>query len=225
MGQKTHPRGLRLGIIEGWDSRWYADREYTKLLHEDLKLREFIKKRLYHAGISRIEIERMANKAKVNIHTARPGIVIGKKGAEIDRLKADVQKLMKGREAFINIHEVRRPDLDPQLVAENIALQLERRVAFRRAMKEAVTRAMRMGAQGVRVQVSGRLGGAEIARREWYREGRVPLQTLRADVAYGFAEAKTTYGVIGVKVWIFRGEILTRQEEMAKRTGAGAPQG
>ncbi len=225
MGQKTHPRGLRLGIIEGWDSRWYADREYTTLLHEDLKLRAFIKKRLYHAGISRIEIERMANKAKVNIHTARPGIVIGKKGAEIDRLKADVQKLMKGREAFINIHEVRRPDLDPQLVAENIALQLERRVAFRRAMKEAVVRAMRMGAQGVRVQVSGRLGGAEIARREWYREGRVPLQTLRADVAYGFAEAKTTYGVIGVKVWIFRGEILTRQEEMAKRTGAAAPQG
>ncbi|HVN91965.1 MAG TPA: 30S ribosomal protein S3 [Candidatus Binataceae bacterium] len=223
MGQKTHPRGLRLGIIEGWDSKWFADgHDYTTLLHEDLKLRDFVKKRLYHAGISKIEIERMANKAKVNIHTARPGIVIGKKGAEIDRLKADVQKLMKGREAFINIHEVRRPDLDPQLVAENIALQLERRVAFRRAMKEAVTRAMRMGAQGVRVQVSGRLGGAEIARREWYREGRVPLQTLRGDVAYGFAEAKTTYGVIGVKVWIFRGEILTRQEEMAKRGGAAA---
>ena len=224
MGQKTHPRGLRLGIIEGWDSRWYADgHKYTTLLHEDLKLRDFIKKRLYHAGISRIEIERMANKAKVNIHTARPGIVIGKKGAEIDRLKADVQKLMKGREAFINIHEVRRPDLDPQLVAENIALQLERRVAFRRAMKEAVVRAMRMGAQGVRVQVSGRLGGTEIARREWYREGRVPLQTLRGDVAYGFAESRTTYGVIGVKVWIFRGEILTRQEETAKRTGVAAP--
>jgi len=223
MGQKTHPRGLRLGIIEGWDSKWYADgHDYTTLLHEDLKLRDFVKKRLYHAGISRIEIERMANKAKINIHTARPGIVIGKKGAEIDRLKADVQKLMKGREAFINIHEVRRPDLDPQLVSENIALQLERRVAFRRAMKEAVTRAMRMGAQGVRVQVSGRLGGAEIARREWYREGRVPLQTLRGDVAYGFAEARTTYGVIGVKVWIFRGEILTRQEEMAKRGGVAA---
>jgi small subunit ribosomal protein S3 len=221
MGQKTHPRGLRLGIIEGWDSKWFADgKDYTTLLHEDLKLRDFVKKRLYHAGISRIEIERMANKAKINIHTARPGIVIGKKGAEIDRLKVDVQKLMKGREAFINIHEVRRPDLDPQLVAENIALQLERRVAFRRAMKEAVVRAMRMGALGVRVQVSGRLGGTEIARREWYREGRVPLQTLRADVAYGFAEGKTTYGVIGVKVWIFRGEILTRQEEMAKRSGA-----
>jgi small subunit ribosomal protein S3 len=224
MGQKTHPRGMRLGIIEGWDSKWFSSTDYTTLLHEDLKLRDFIKKRLYHAGISRIEIERMANKAKVNIHTARPGIVIGKKGAEIDRLKVDVQKLMKGREAFINIHEVRRPDLDPQLVAENIALQLERRVAFRRAMKEAVVRAMRMGAQGVRVQVSGRLGGAEIARREWYREGRVPLQTLRADVAYGFAEAKTTYGVIGVKTWIFRGEILTRQEEMAKRTGVAAHQ-
>lgn len=220
MGQKSHPRGLRLGIIEGWDSKWFAAQTYAPLLHEDLKLRDFIKQRLYHAGISRVEIERMANKAKVNIHTARPGIVIGKKGVEIDKLKTDIQKLMKGKEAFINIHEVRRPDLDPQLVAENIALQLERRVAFRRAMKEAVLRAMRMGAQGVRVQISGRLGGAEIARREWYREGRVPLQTLRADVAYGFAEAKTTYGVIGVKVWIFRGEILTRQEEAAKRAGA-----
>jgi small subunit ribosomal protein S3 len=224
MGQKTHPRGLRLGVIESWDSKWYSAHDYTTLLHEDLRLRDFIKKRLYHAGISRIEIERMANKAKVNIYTARPGIVIGKKGAEIDRLKLDVQKLMKDREAFINIHEVRRPDLDPQLVAENIALQLERRVAFRRAMKEAVVRAMRMGAQGVRVQVSGRLGGTEIARREWYREGRVPLQTLRADVAYGFAEAKTTYGIIGVKVWIFRGEILTRQAEHAKRIGAQAHQ-
>jgi small subunit ribosomal protein S3 len=224
MGQKTHPRGLRLGIIEGWDSKWYASHGYAALLHEDLKLRDFIKQRLYHAGISRIEIERMANKAKINIYTARPGIVIGKKGVEIDKLKTDVQKLMKGKEAFINIHEVRRPDLDPQLVAENIALQLERRVAFRRAMKEAVLRAMRMGALGVRVQVSGRLGGTEIARREWYREGRVPLQTLRADVAYGFAEAKTTYGVIGVKTWIFRGEILTRQEEAAKRGGAQAQQ-
>lgn len=224
MGQKTHPRGLRLGIIEGWDSKWYASHGYAGLLHEDLKLRDFIKQRLYHAGISRIEIERMANKAKINIYTARPGIVIGKKGVEIDKLKTDIQKLMKGKEAFINIHEVRRPDLDPQLVAENIALQLERRVAFRRAMKEAVLRAMRMGALGVRVQVSGRLGGTEIARREWYREGRVPLQTLRADVAYGFAEAKTTYGVIGVKTWIFRGEILTRQEEAAKRGGAQAHQ-
>jgi len=224
MGQKTHPRGLRLGIIEGWDSKWYASHGYAALLHEDLKLRDFIKKRLYHAGISRVEIERMANKAKINIFTARPGIVIGKKGVEIDKLKTDIQKMMKGKDAFINIHEVRRPDLDPQLVAENIALQLERRVAFRRAMKEAVLRAMRMGALGVKVHVAGRLGGTEIARSEWYREGRVPLQTLRADVAYGFAEAHTTYGQIGVKVWIFRGEILTRQAEAAKRAGAAAQQ-
>jgi small subunit ribosomal protein S3 len=224
MGQKSHPRGLRLGIIEGWDSKWYASHDYAALLHEDLKLRDFIKRRLYHAGISRIEIERMANKAKINIFTARPGIVIGKKGVEIDKLKTDIQKMMNGKDAFINIHEVRRPDLDPQLVAENIALQLERRVAFRRAMKEAVLRAMRMGALGVKVHVAGRLGGTEIARSEWYREGRVPLQTLRADVAYGFAEARTTYGVIGVKVWIFRGEILTRQAEAAKRAGAAAQQ-
>lgn len=222
MGQKTQPRGFRLGIIESWDSKWYSSHGYTALLHEDLKLRDFIKRRLYHAGISRIEIERMANKAKINIHTARPGIVIGKKGAEIEKLKGDVQKMMKGKEAYINIHEVRRPDLDPQLVAENVALQLERRVAFRRAMKEAVARAMRMGAQGVKVHVAGRLAGTEIARREWYREGRVPLQTLRADVSYGFAEAKTTYGVIGIKAWIFRGEILTRREEEARRLGTQA---
>jgi small subunit ribosomal protein S3 len=221
MGQKTHPRGFRLGVIESWDSKWYSSHDYTALLHEDLKLRDFIKKRLYHAGISRIEIERMANKAKINIHTARPGIVIGKKGAEIEKLKVDIQKLMVGKETYINIQEVRRPDLDPQLVAENVGLQLERRVAFRRAMKEAVARAMRMGAQGVRIQVSGRLAGAEIARREWYREGRVPLQTLRADVSYGTAEARTTYGLIGIKCWIFRGEVLTRQEEdIRRRTGA-----
>jgi small subunit ribosomal protein S3 len=222
MGQKTHPKGFRLGVIESWDSKWFASHVYTRLLHEDLKLRGFIKKRLYHAGISKIEIERMANKAKINIHTARPGIVIGKKGAEIEKLKVDIQKLMKGKEAYINIHDVRRPDLDPQLVAENVALQLERRVAFRRAMKEAVTRAMRMGAQGVKIHVSGRLAGAEIARREWYREGRVPLQTLRANVSFGFAEAHTTYGIIGIKVWIFRGEIITRQEEEDKRTAGAA---
>lgn len=220
MGQKTHPKGLRLGIIENWDSRWYADREYADLLHEDIRLRDFIKKRLYHAGISRVEIERATNKAKINIHTARPGIVIGKKGAEIEKLKQDLMRLTK-KEPYINIHEVRRPDLDAQLVAENIALQLERRVAFRRAMKEAVARAMRMGAQGIRVQCAGRLGGSEIARTEWYREGRVPLHTLRADVNYGFAEAKTTYGVIGVKVWIFRGEVLTREEE-EQRAALGA---
>jgi small subunit ribosomal protein S3 len=212
MGQKVHPRGFRLGVIESSDSKWYARREYRDLLHEDLKLRKFLKERLYHAGISKVEIERAANKAKINIYTARPGIVIGKKGAEIEKLKAELQKLTE-KETFINIHEVRRPDVDAQLVAENVALQLERRVAFRRAMKEAVARAMRMGAQGVRIQSSGRLGGSEIARREWYREGRVPLHTLRADVNYGFAEARTTYGVIGVRVWIFRGEVLSRQEE------------
>ena len=212
MGQKVHPKGFRLGVIEQWDSRWFARREYADLLHEDTKIRNFLKKRLYHAGVSKIEIERAANKAKINIHTARPGIVIGKKGAEIEKLKQELGRLTR-KETFINIQEVRRPDLDAQLVAENVALQLERRVAFRRAMKEAVARAMRMGAQGVRIQCSGRLGGTEIARREWYREGRVPLHTLRADVNYGFAQAKTTYGVIGVKVWIFRGEVLSKQEE------------
>jgi small subunit ribosomal protein S3 len=215
MGQKVHPRGFRLGVIEGWDSKWFAQREYADLLHEDLKLRKFLKSRLYHAGISKVEIERAANKAKINIYTARPGIVIGKKGAEIDKLKAEIGKLSK-RESFINIHEVRRPDVDAQLVAENVALQLERRVAFRRAMKEAVGRAMRMGAQGVKIQCAGRLGGAEIARTEWYREGRVPLHTLRADISYGMAEAKTTYGVIGIKAWIFRGEVLTKEEEKQK---------
>lgn len=216
MGQKTHPRGFRLGVIETWESRWFAPvKEYRDLLHEDIKLRKFIKQRLYHAGISKVEIERAANKSKINIFTARPGIVIGKKGAEIEKLKQDLTKLV-GREPYINIHEVRRPDLDAQLVAENVALQLERRVAFRRAMKEAVARAMRMGAQGIRVQSGGRLGGSEIARSEWYREGRVPLHTLRADISYGVAEAKTTYGVIGVKVWIFRGEVLTREEEEQK---------
>jgi small subunit ribosomal protein S3 len=215
MGQKVHPRGFRLGVIETSDSKWFTRREYAELLHEDLRLRRFLKERLYHAGISRVEIERAANKAKINIYTARPGIVIGKKGAEIDKLKAELGRLTK-REAFLNIHEVRRPDLDAQLVAENVALQLERRVAFRRAMKEAVSRGMRMGAQGIKVQCGGRLGGAEIARSEWYREGRVPLHTLRADISYGLAEAKTTYGVIGVKVWIFRGEILTRHEEEQK---------
>ena len=212
MGQKVHPKGFRLGVIEQWESRWFAGREYADLLHEDVKIRNFLKARLYHAGVSRIDIERAANKAKINIHTARPGIVIGKKGAEIEKLKQELATLTS-RECFLNIHEVRRPDVEAQLVAENVALQLERRVAFRRAMKEAVARAMRMGAQGVRIQCSGRLGGSEIARREWYREGRVPLHTLRADVNYGFAEARCSYGVIGVRVWIFRGEVLTRQEE------------
>jgi len=215
MGQKTHPKIFRIGVIETWDSIWYADRDYSQLLHEDLKIKKFIKGRLFHAGISKIEIERATNKAKINIHTARPGIVIGKKGAEIEKLKEELSRLTS-REIYINIHEVRRPDLDGQLVAENVALQLQRRVAFRRAMKESVSRALRMGAQGIRVQCSGRLGGAEIARTNWYREGRVPLHTLRADVSYGLAEAQTTYGVIGVKVWIFRGEVLTEEEEQQK---------
>ena len=220
MGQKVHPKGFRLNVTENWDSRWFARREYSDLLHEDIKIRNFLKKRLYHAGVSKIDIERAANKAKINIHTARPGIVIGKKGAEIEKLKQELSRLTR-KETFINIHEVRRPDVDAQLVAENVALQLERRVAFRRAMKEALARAMRMGAQGVRIQSSGRLGGSEIARREWYREGRVPLHTLRADVNYGFAEAKTTHGIIGVRVWIFRGEVLSRQEE-EQRAATGA---
>jgi small subunit ribosomal protein S3 len=220
MGQKVHPRGFRLGVIESSDSKWFARRDYRELLHEDLKLRKFLKERLYHAGISKVEIERAANKAKINIYTARPGIVIGKKGAEIEKLKSELGKLTP-KETFINIHEVRRPDLDAQLVAENVALQLERRVAFRRAMKEAVSRGMRMGAQGIKVHCSGRIGGAEIARSEWYREGRVPLHTLRADISYGLAEAKTTYGVIGVKVWIFRGEILTRHDEEQQKTALG----
>jgi len=215
MGQKVHPKGFRLGVIEGWESRWFAEKEYASLLHDDIKIRNFIKKRLHHAGIAKIEMERAANKAKVNIYTARPGIVIGKKGAEIEKLKTELTKLTD-REVYLNIHEVRRPDLDAQLVAENVALQLERRVAFRRAMKESVARAIRMGAQGVKVRCSGRLAGAEIARTEWYREGRVPLHTLRADISYGLAEAKTTYGVIGVKVWIFRGEVLTREEEQQR---------
>jgi small subunit ribosomal protein S3 len=220
MGQKVHPRGFRLGVIESSDSKWFARRDYRELLHEDLKLRKFLKERLYHAGISKVEIERAANKAKINIYTARPGIVIGKKGAEIEKLKSELSKLTP-KETFINIHEVRRPDLDAQLVAENVALQLERRVAFRRAMKEAVSRGMRMGAQGIKVHCSGRIGGAEIARSEWYREGRVPLHTLRADISYGFAEAKTTYGVIGVKVWIFRGEIITRSDAEQQKSALG----
>lgn len=215
MGQKVHPKIFRVGVIESWDSKWYASHDYANLLHEDFKIKKFLKSRLYHAGISKIEIERAANKAKINIHTARPGIVIGKKGAEIEKLKEELTRLTD-RETYLNIIEVRRPDLDAQLVSENVALQLERRVAFRRAMKESVSRAMRMGAQGIKIQCAGRLGGTEIARTEWYREGRVPLHTLRADISYGFAESRTTYGAIGVKVWIFRGEVLTEEEEQQK---------
>ena len=208
MGQKVNPVGLRLGINRTWDSRWYASRAaYGQLLHEDIKIRDFLKKRLQQAGVSRVIIERPAKKARVTIHTARPGVVIGKKGADIEVIRKELQK-MTGNEVHLNIVEVRKPEVDAQLLAESIAQQLERRVAFRRAMKRSMQSAMRLGAKGVRINVSGRLGGAEIARMEWYREGRVPLHTLRADVDYGFAEADTAYGKIGVKVWIFKGEIL-----------------
>ena len=207
MGQKVNPISLRLGIVKTWDSRWYAEKNYSKFLQEDILLRKYIKGKLYHAGISKIEIERTANRVKITIRTARPGIVIGQKGAEIEKLQKEIQKKIQ-REISINIQEVRRVEGDAQLVAENVALQLERRVAFRRAMKKGVTASLKFGAQGIKIACSGRLGGAEIARREWYREGRVPLHTLRADIDYGFAEARTTYGQIGVKVWIYKGEIL-----------------
>lgn len=207
MGQKVNAIGLRLGINRTWDSRWYADQAYGALLHEDLKLREYLFNRLKQAGVSRIVIERPAKKARVTIHTARPGVVIGKKGADIEALRADLAKMI-GNDVHLNIVEIRKPEIDAKLVAENIALQLERRVAFRRAMKRAVQSAMRLGAEGIRINCGGRLGGAEIARMEWYREGRVPLHTLRADVDYGTALARTTYGTCGVKVWVFKGEIL-----------------
>lgn len=210
MGQKVHPTGFRLGVIKTWESKWYAEGDFSSLLHEDLKLRNYLKKRLYHAGISKIELERAANKAKINIFAARPGIIIGKKGSEVEALKKELAKLTD-KEVFINIQEVRKPEIDAQLVAENVALQLERRVAFRRAMKKAVSMSLKFGAQGIKINCSGRLGGAEMSRTEWYREGRVPLHTLRADIDYGFAEAKTTYGIIGVKVLIFKGEILARE--------------
>ena len=211
MGQKVNPIGFRLGIIKTWDSKWYAKADYAKLLHEDLKLRAFLKKRLYNSGVSKIEIERAANKAKINIFTARPGLIIGKKGSEVETLKKEPAKLTD-KEIYLNIQEVRKPELDAQLVAENVALQLERRIAFRRAMKKSVTSALKFGAKGIRITCAGRLGGAEMSRTEWYREGRVPLHTLRADIDYGTAEAKTTYGIIGVKVLIFKGEILPGQK-------------
>jgi small subunit ribosomal protein S3 len=212
LGQKVHPVGFRLGIVKSWDSRWYAKKEYASLIHEDLKIRKFVKKKLFHAGISKVEIERTGNKLRVNINSARPGLVIGKKGAEIDALKKEINNLTN-KEVFVNINEIRKAEIDAQLVAENVALQLERRIAHRRAMKKAVTSAMKLGAKGVKIFCAGRLGGHEMARREWYREGRVPLHTLRADIDYGFTEAKTTYGIIGVKVWIFKGEILEKKEE------------
>ncbi|UCF88503.1 MAG: 30S ribosomal protein S3 [bacterium] len=206
MGQKVHPKGFRLGVIKDWDSRWYAEKDYAKLLHEDIRIRGYIKERLFNAGVSNIIIERTAKRARINIHAARPGIIIGKKGAEVEGLRREIQKMTE-KDIFINIVEVRKPEVEAQLVAENIAGQLERRVAFRRALKRSVSSALRFGAEGIKVMVAGRLNGAEMSRREWYREGRVPLQTLRADIDYGFAEARTTYGIIGVKVWVFKGEI------------------
>ena len=211
MGQKVNPIGLRLGIVKTGESRWFGGRNYAEYILEDYELRKFIKKKLYHAGVSRIEIERSAKRIRIRIFTSRPGIVIGKKGAEISQLKKDVEK-MTSREILIDIQEVRKPELDAQLVAENVALQIERRVAFRRAMKRGVSSAMRFGALGVKIICAGRLGGAEMARTEWYREGRVPLHTLRADIDYGFIEARTTYGIIGVKVFIFKGEILKKDQ-------------
>ncbi len=212
MGQKVNPIGLRLGINKTWSSRWFATSGFPSLVVEDTRVRIFLKKRLNQAGVSKIEIERAANKARIRIYTSRPGIIIGKRGAEIENLKKEIEARVN-REVFIDIKEVRRPEVEAQLVAENVAMQLVRRVAFRRAMKKAVNSAMRFGAQGIKISCAGRLGGAEMARREWYREGRVPLHTLRADIDYGFAEAFTTYGVIGVKVILFKGEIWHKREE------------
>ena len=219
MGQKVHPIGFRLGTIKNWNSKWFAERDYATLLHEDMTIRNYVKNKLSHAAVSSVEIERVANKAskvKINIYTARPGIIIGKKGAEVENLKTELQNVTK-KEIIINIKEIRKAETDAQLVAENVAFQLVRRVAFRRAMKRSVTSARRLGAQGIKVACAGRLGGHEMARREWYREGRVPLHTIRADIDYGFAEARTTYGIIGVKVWIFNGEVLSPRESESSK--------
>ncbi len=212
MGQKICPIGLRIGITKTWDSKWYADKKhYTTLLHEDIRIRNLIKKEFYQAAISRIELERAATeRVRVVIHSARPGMIIGRKGHEIELLRRRITEITQ-KEVFLDIREVKRPEIDAQLVAENVALQIERRVAYRRAMKRALSSSLRLGALGIKIMVSGRLGGSEIARKEWYREGRVPLATLRADIDYGFAEAKTTYGIIGVKVWIFKGEVLEKK--------------
>jgi len=219
LGQKVHPISFRLGIIKNWDSRWFAGGQYSTFVYEDYKIRQFLKKRVYQAGVSKIEIERAASKVRIRMHTARPGIVIGKKGIEIEKTKRDLEKMIK-RDVILDIQEVRKAEVDAQLVAENVATQLERRVAFRRAMKKSVTSALRFGAQGIKIACAGRLGGAEMARREWYREGRVPLHTIRADIDYGFAQAFTTYGVIGVKVTIFKGEILPEKKEKVGRADA-----
>jgi len=211
LGQKVNPVGLRLGVIKTWESRWYAGKKYADYILEDFNIRKFIKKKLYHAGISRVEIERSSKRVRLRIFTARPGIVIGKKGAEIDSLKKELEKMLS-HEVMIDIQEVRKPETDAQLVAENVALQIVRRVAFRRAMKRSVSSAIRFGAKGVKIICAGRLGGAEMARTEWYREGRVPLHTLRADIDYGVTQARTTYGIVGVKVFIFKGEILKKDQ-------------
>ncbi|MCA8909072.1 MAG: 30S ribosomal protein S3 [Rhodospirillaceae bacterium] len=223
MGQKVNPIGLRVGINRTWDSRWFAGKSYPKLLHEDLQIRQLLEKEVAQAGVSRVIIERPARRARVTLHTARPGVVIGKKGADIEKLRVKLAR-MTGNEVSLNIVEIRKPEIDARLVAENIASQLERRMAFRRAMKRAVQNAMRLGAQGIRINCAGRLGGAEIARTEWYREGRVPLHTLRADVDYGTATAHTTYGTCGVKVWVFKGEILAhdpmaQDKKLAEQSG------
>lgn len=215
MGQKVNPNGFRLGITRTWDSRWFAKRDYSKLLHEDIKLREYLKHKLYGAGISKIEIDRAATKVKINVHTARPGIVIGKKGSGVEALKAEVQRLSKN-EILLNIIEVKKPEANAVLIAENVASQLEKRVAFRRAMKKCMTSAFKQGIKGIKIRVSGRLGGAEIARTEWYSEDSVPLHTLRANVDYGSAEARTTYGVIGVKAWVYHGETTTLKKQAAQ---------
>ena len=216
MGQKVHPIGFRLGINKPWQSNWYGNKDYATLLHEDISIRRYIKKELYHAGIARIEIERAAKRAKINIYAARPGIIIGKKGTEVDRLKEELQKRMVGRQVMLNVKEVRKPETNAQLIAENIALQLLKRVAFRRAMKRNIQFAMNSGAKGIRVNCAGRLAGHEIARTEWYREGRVPLHTIRADIDFGFAESHTTYGIIGIKVLVFNGEILPEKKRDEK---------
>jgi small subunit ribosomal protein S3 len=223
MGQKVHPVGIRLGIIKDWTSKWYADsKHYAEYLLTDLRVREYVREKLANASVSRIQIERPANNAKVIIHTARPGIVIGKKGEDIDRLRNEITKMM-GVPATVSVEEIRKPELDAYLVAESVAQQIERRIMFRRAMKRAVTNTMRLGALGIKINVAGRLNGAEIARSEWYREGRVPLHTLRADIDYGVAESNTTYGVIGVKVWIFKGEVLGHEKVVEEEVAAPKP--
>lgn len=219
MGQKVNPVGFRIGITRTWDSRWYTKRDYAKLLHEDIKLRRFLKEKLYGAGIAKIEIERAASKVKINVHTARPGIVIGKKGSGVEQLKAEVQK-HSSNEVFLNIIEVKKPEANATLIAENVAAQLEKRVAFRRAMKKCMTSAFKQGIKGIKIRVSGRLGGAEIARTEWYSEDSVPLHTLRANIDYGTAEARTTYGVIGVKAWVYNGETTTLKKQAAAEAKA-----